>query len=246
MGDMEKVRDLIEEADAVCVLTGAGISAESGIPTFRGKDGLWRKKDPTRLASIDAFMANPEEVWEFYHWRRRLISKVTYNRGHSALVELERKKQDFTLITQNVDGLHSEAGSRNLIEIHGNIWWVRCIECGERYEERDLELPPLPRCGHCGGLLRPDVVFFGESLNRELLDRCYQALTSCEVMLVIGTSSNVQPAASFSLVAKEAGASLVEINLEPTPYSRYMDYNLFGKAGDILPMLVAENIKEDN
>ncbi len=236
--DIEKVCDIVKKSAYVCVLTGAGISAESGVPTFRGKGGLWKKKDPAKLASIEAFMNNPREVWEFYHWRRRLISKVTYNRGHEALVKLEKNKDRFSLITQNVDGLHAKAGSKNIIEIHGNLWRVRCVECGLRYEERSLDLPPLPRCRRCGGLLRPDVVFFGEALPENALEKTYRSLRECDLMLVIGTSSNVQPAASFSLVAKEHGAIVIEINLEKTPYSNYMDYNLFGKAGEILPLII--------
>jgi len=230
----------MKRAKRVVVLTGAGISAESGIPTFRGSDGLWRNKDPMKLASIDGFLENPKEVWEFYNWRRKLIAKVTYNAGHKALVDLEKKKSNFLLITQNVDGLHSKAGSEKLIEIHGNIWWVRCVSCGNRYEDKTPDLGEMPRCAKCGGLLRPDVVFFGEALDSRLLNQCISHLEKCDFMLVVGTSSVVHPAASFSLIAKEAGACVVEVNLEKTPNTSYMDYSIQGKAGDILPQLVKD------
>lgn len=157
---VEKLRD----SRKVAVLTGAGVSAESGIPTFRGDGGLWRNKDPMKLASIDGFMENSREVWEFYNWRRELISKVSPNPAHIALAELEKKKKEFLLITQNVDGLHELAGSEKVVEIHGSIWKVRCLQCKSVYVDRRPNLGTLPRCGKCGGLLRPGVVFFLESL----------------------------------------------------------------------------------
>ncbi len=153
---VEKLRD----SRKVAVLTGAGVSAESGIPTFRGDGGLWRNKDPMKLASIDGFMENSREVWEFYNWRRELISKVSPNPAHIALAELEKKKKEFLLITQNVDGLHELAGSEKVVEIHGSIWKVRCLQCKSVYVDRRPNLGTLPRCGKCGGLLRPGVVFF--------------------------------------------------------------------------------------
>ncbi len=236
--EIEVVRDKLRRAKQVGVITGAGISAESGVPTFRGKDGLWKKKDPMKLASIDAFLANPEEVWEFYNWRRKLISKVTYNSGHEAITLLEEKKENFLLITQNVDGLHRLAGSKKLIEIHGSIWKVVCTSCKCSYEDRSLDLGKLPKCKRCGGILRPGVVFFGESLDGELLKKSIDFLKGCDFLLVVGTSSVVQPVASFPFIAKEKGAVVVEVNLEPTPSSNHMDYSIMGKAGEILPQLI--------
>jgi NAD-dependent deacetylase len=235
---LEALREVLRKADRVAVLTGAGISAESGVPTFRGGGGLWRNYRATDLATPQAFSRDPGLVWEFYSWRRDLISKVTYNAAHKALVDLEGLVPHFTLITQNVDGLHLLAGSRNLLEIHGNLWKVRCTTCHEITLDRSADLGPLPKCRSCGGLLRPHVVWFGESLDPSLLSRAVDASRTCEVMLVIGTSAVVQPAASLALEARSGGAVLAEINLEQTPQSHLMDVALQGKAGDIVPRLV--------
>jgi NAD-dependent deacetylase len=226
------------KAESVAVLTGAGISAESGVPTFRGADGLWRKYKVTELATPEAFAENPELVWEFYNWRRELISGVACNPAHKALAELEKKVPHFTLITQNIDGLHLKAESRNLIEIHGNIWKVRCTGCGEIRLDRSLDMGRSPRCKKCGGALRPHVVWFGEALDQDLLQQAVTASRSCNVMLVIGTSAVVQPAASLAFEAKAAGATVAEINLERTSQSDYMDFTLTGKAGQIVPKLI--------
>jgi NAD-dependent deacetylase len=235
-----ELRDVLKKADRVAVMTGAGISAESGVPTFRGDEGLWRNYRATDLATPQAFARDPELVWEFYNWRRDLISKVTYNPAHRALVELERLVPDFTLITQNVDGLHLLAGSQNLLEIHGNLWKVRCTKCHGITLDRSPDLGNLPKCKSCGGLLRPHVVWFGESLDPDILQQAVDVSRNCQVMLVIGTSSVVQPAASLAVEAKSAGAVLAEINLESTPHSRLMDFALHGKAGDIVPRLVED------
>jgi NAD-dependent deacetylase len=232
------LRDVLKKADRVAALTGAGISAESGVPTFRGDEGLWRNYRATDLATPQAFARDPELVWEFYNWRRDLISKVTYNPAHRALVELERIVPDFTLITQNVDGLHLLAGSRNLIEIHGNLWKVRCTKCREITLDRSPDMGTSPECKSCGGLLRPHVVWFGESLDPDILQQAIATSKACQVMLVIGTSSVVQPAASLALEAKSGGAVVAEINLESTPHSPFMDFTLHGKAGEIVPKLV--------
>ncbi len=240
--NVSKVRELLRKTERVTVLTGAGISAESGVPTFRGVDGLWRNYSVTELATPEAFERDPGLVWEFYNWRRNLISALTFNPGHKALVDLEAETLHFTLITQNVDGLHIKAGSRNVLEIHGNLWRVRCTKCRRIILDMSPNMGLLPKCQDCGGLLRPDVVWFGESLDYSLLQKAMEASRNCQVMLVIGTSAVVQPAASLALEAKEAGAKVAEINLEETPNSRMMDFVLPGKAGEILPKLVHDSL----
>lgn len=235
---IKALRETLKKADRVAVLTGAGISAESGVPTFRGDEGLWQNYRATDLATPQAFARDPELVWDFYNWRRDLISKVTHNPAHRALVDLEGLVPDFTIITQNVDGLHLLAGSRNIIEIHGNLWKVRCTKCHEITLDRSPDLGSSPKCTSCGGLLRPHVVWFGEALDPDILRQAVDASRNCRVMLVIGTSGVVQPAASLALEAKSAGAVLAEINLESTPHSGFMDFALHGKAGDIVPRLV--------
>ena len=237
---IRRLREDLDRAERVAVLTGAGISAESGVPTFRGADGLWKNRRATDLATPQAFAADPELVWEFYNWRRNLIGKVTFNAAHKALVTLEDRVPAFTLITQNVDGLHLLAGSRNLLELHGNLWKVRCTRCGRLRLDRSTDMGRRPVCTECGGLLRPHVVWFGESLDPDILGGAVEAVRSCQVMLVIGTSAIVQPAASLALEAKAAGARVAEINLEATGQSGAMDYALHGKAGEIVPHLVED------
>jgi NAD-dependent deacetylase len=232
------LREYLKKADRVAVLTGAGISAESGVPTFRGDEGLWQNYRATDLATPEAFVRDPELVWKFYNWRRDLISRVTYNPAHKALAQMEGLVPNFTLITQNVDGLHLLAGSRNLLELHGNLWKVRCTKCHKITVDRSTELGISPKCASCGGLLRPHVVWFGESLDPSILNQSIDASRMSQVMLVIGTSSLVQPAASLAVEAKSGGAVVAEINLETTPHSHLMDISLLGKAGEIVPKLV--------
>lgn len=224
-------------ARSLVVLTGAGVSAESGVPTFRGEEGLWRNYNPQELATPEAFEADPFLVWEWYDWRRSLISKIQPNPAHYALAELEKRYLDFNLITQNVDGLHALAGSKKVIELHGSIWTVRCVECGNSSENRDVPIKILPRCS-CGGLLRPGVVWFGEPLPEGALFRAFEASSNAEVMLVIGTSGVVQPAASLALRAKDAGAFVAELNPSATPLSPVVDIRLAGKAGELVPSLL--------
>jgi NAD-dependent deacetylase len=231
------LKEALKRAKRIAVLTGAGVSAESGIPTFRGTDGLWKNHQATELATPGAFATDPELVWEFYNWRRALIAQKTCNPAHTALVRLERLIPELTLITQNVDGLHLLAGSQRVLELHGNIWRVRCTRCGTETMDRTSDLGPRPLCGACGGLLRPGVVWFGESLDPMILQQAVTAAETCQVMLVIGTSSVVQPAASLAFTAKSGGAMVAEINLEKTPNSSLMDLVLLGKAGEILPEL---------
>lgn len=235
--DLEMVKALLDGSKKVVVLTGAGVSAESGVPTFRGRDGLWKKHRPEDLARVDAFDVHPELVWEFYNWRRDLVGKCEPNPAHLALVELEKHVPNFLLITQNVDGLHYQAGSRKLMEMHGSLWQVKCTVCTHAREDRS-ELPELPECPVCGHLLRPGVVWFGEPLIPGVLKVAIDQIGKADVFMSIGTSNLVQPAASFYQLAKDHGAVTVEINLEPTPNSGLMDFALHGKAGEILPELV--------
>ncbi|KMY66085.1 NAD-dependent protein deacylase [Desulfocarbo indianensis] len=236
--DLDIARRRLAAAQRVTVLTGAGVSAESGVPTFRGAGGLWENHRPEDLATPQAFARDPALVWRWYQWRRGLIAQCRPNPAHVALAGLERNKPRCTLITQNVDGLHRQAGSRDPLEIHGDIWRLRCLGCGRVWLSRDLGLPERPACPQCGGLARPDVVWFGEALDSAFLEKAWQAARLADYMLVAGTSALVQPAAGLAAVAKEAGAFVVEVNLEPTPNSAWVDVSLFGKAGDILPRLL--------
>ncbi len=232
------VKDKLAAAEAITVLTGAGISADSGVPTFRGADGLWRNFRAEDLATPKAFERDPRLVWEWYNWRRELIATKQPNDAHKALAELERRCPEFWLMTQNVDGLHRNAGSRKLSEIHGNIWKVRCTGCGRVEDNRDVPIALLPSCSHCQSLLRPHIVWFGESLFADDLDRCSRALRDCDVLLVIGTSGVVYPAAGFASIAKAAGAFVAEINLDPTPQSPLVDISLQGRSKEIVPLLL--------
>jgi len=230
---------LLSRTGNLVALTGAGVSQESGLRTFRdSQTGLWAQYKPEDLASPEAFRRDPKLVWDWYAWRREAIKGVRPNPGHYALVELETKIPQFTLITQNVDGLHHFAGTRNLFELHGNIQRVRCSKCGEFAETWDEDSESVPRCVHCDGLLRPDVVWFGESLPRDQLERSVEAARACEVFFSIGTSGVVQPAASLAYSARNHGAVVIEINAEPTPLTPKVDFFIQGKSGEILPALV--------
>ena len=238
MQDLAKVRELLATATSVAALTGAGISAESGVPTFRGPDGLWEGHRPEELATPHAFATDHTKVWRWYDWRRGLIAACKPNAAHLALVELEQRAQRFSLVTQNVDGLHALAGSHDPIELHGNIWVTRCTACGARREDRRVPLPIPPFCRSCGGLLRPHIVWFGESLDGTNMDRAAEGVSACDVLLLVGTSGVVYPAAGFADLALANGATVVQINLEPTPFTRRVHYSFEGKAGDILPSLL--------
>ena len=230
----------IKSAKSVAVLTGAGISAESGVPTFRGDEGLWKKFRPEELANFDAFMKNPKLVWEWYNYRKQLISQVKPNPGHYALAQMETLIPDFYLITQNIDGLHRRAGSKRISELHGNIMRNRCVDCNKPVSEISFDNPDeLPRC-ECGGLLRPDVVWFGEELPQQELSNAFHAAKNSDVFFSIGTSAVVQPAASLPIEAKYAGAYVIEINVEPTVISSFVDESILGKSGEILPQLLSK------
>jgi NAD-dependent deacetylase len=213
------------EIRSLTVLTGAGISAESGVPTFRGEGGLWRSYRAEELATPSAFRADPRLVWEWYDWRRGLIGACQPNAAHQTLAEMESHFDDFVLVTQNVDGLHRLAGSRHIIELHGNIWRMRCTRhCQPPWEDRSSPLPEIPpHCPGCGALARPDVVWFGESLPGRSLEAAFAAAQRCQLMLVVGTSAVVQPAASLPLLALQRGAYVVEVNPQATPLSDAAD-----------------------
>jgi len=235
----EQAVERLRTAKRVLALTGAGISAESGVPTFRdAQTGLWAQYRAEQLATPEAFEENPRLVWEWYAWRRDLVAKAEPNPGHHALVALERRYADFTLVTQNVDGLHARAGSRNVVELHGNIAKTLCFRERTPVDEYSDEQGVPPRCPRCGAFLRPGVVWFGEALPREALARADEVARACDVVLSIGTSSMVQPAAGLPFVAKSSGAYLIEINPSPTALSPHADVVLSGPAGQLLPELV--------
>lgn len=241
MGMLEAAVDALRKAERCAVLTGAGISAESGVPTFRGKEGLWGKFRPEELATMDAFLENPTIVWEWYNWRRRLLSEVQPNPGHYALVGLGELINETTLITQNVDGLHAEAGSKNILELHGNIRRNKCVRCNKDcYLEDEVDPNDIPTCKYCGGKIRPDVVWFGEMLDPQVIERAFAAAERADVFLSVGTSAVIHPAASLPVMASRSGAILIEINPEPTPISEMADFRFERLSGDFLPILVNE------
>jgi NAD-dependent deacetylase len=234
---MDQARQWIAEANAIAILTGAGISAESGVPTFRGDGGLWREHRAEDLATPDAFARDPKLVWEWYDWRRGIIAQAAPNAAHRALVQLEIRKPRFTLITQNVDGLHDLAGNGKILKLHGDIWRLRCTECGANFPNRRVPLPKMPPHCACGGLARPGVVWFGEPLPDGIMKEAEHAAGGAEVFLVVGTSAVVYPAASLIPFAKQAGAKVIEVNPEPTAATAIVDCALQGPAGEILPQL---------
>jgi NAD-dependent deacetylase len=236
--ELDSARAVVNTAESIAVLTGAGVSAESGVPTFRGAGGLWKNYRAEEVATPEAFQRDPLLVWEFYNYRRDLLTKVRPNAAHRALAELETRKDHFALITQNVDGLHQAGGSRRVLEIHGNIGVVRCTECARVWDKTGEQLPAMPRCELCNGLLRPNVVWFGESLPHELWQEAERAARRCDCMLVVGTSAQVHPAAGLAWIARQAGAQVLEINVEPAAAREIATLGLYGKAGEILPQLV--------
>ncbi|GAB4426591.1 MAG: NAD-dependent deacylase [Anaerolineales bacterium] len=229
----------LRKAERVAALTGAGVSQESGLRTFRdAQTGHWAKHRPEDLATPQAFARNPKLVWDWYAMRREKIKDAQPNPAHYALVEMARHIPDFRLITQNVDGLHLKAGSPSVVELHGNLRRVKCSSCGKQAQTWDDAGEDVPRCRLCGEMLRPDVIWFNESLPRDALEYAVEAARNCQVFFSIGTSGLVQPAASLAFGARNKGAVVVEINAEPTPLTPKADFALHGKAGEILPALV--------
>jgi NAD-dependent protein deacetylase/lipoamidase len=232
------IREWINAACSVAVLTGAGISAESGIPTFRGPGGLWRSYRSEDLATPEAFARDPKLVWEWYDWRRSVIAQAEPNAGHRALADLERRLPRFTLITQNVDGLHDRSGSAHPLKLHGDIWTIRCTACGREREDSRPSLPELPPRCDCGAVERPGVVWFGEPLPGGVWAAAEEAARAAEVFLVVGTSAVVYPAAGLVHIAKAAGAKVVEVNPAETPVSGLVDLSWRAPAAEALPLLI--------
>jgi NAD-dependent deacetylase len=232
----KQISDRLKKAEKIVFVTGAGISQESGIPTFRGKDGLWRKYDPMKLATIDAFYDNPKLVWEWYEERRQNILAANPNLGHLAISGLEKYKQ-VSVLTQNIDGLHQKAGSTQVYELHGSIITIRCTVCNfkDKIISGFSQLPPLCKCGN---MLRPDVVWFGESLPQDVWQSAIEQASSCDAMVVVGTSLAVSPANLLPAYAKQNGATMIEVNIEQTPMSSSMDISLRSSAASALPDLV--------
>jgi NAD-dependent deacetylase len=241
----ELVRRL-RSAQRVVVLTGAGISAESGIPTFRdAMTGLWARFRPEELATPEAYLRTPKLVWDWYAWRRSRVEEAEPNAGHHALVELESRVPEFLLVTQNVDGLHARAGSQRIVELHGNIMRTKCFDCGRMAGDAKPKGDAIPpRCVHCDGMLRPDVVWFGEMLPAEALGEAMRASTESDVFLSVGTSTVVEPAASLPFYAWRGGAVVVEVNPEATPLTSQASFSLHGSAAAVLPQLVAAAFSE--
>jgi len=246
-----RARDLLHDASAAVVLTGAGVSAESGVPTFRGPGGLWKEFRPEDLATPEAFARDPRLVWEWYAWRRTLVGACAPNAAHRALAEWALRSGKVTIVTQNVDGLHARAAREAAgeadptvalpIEVHGSLLRDRCSGCDARSEPVTVDatsLATLPRCVRCGALLRPDVVWFGEMLDESVLARAGAAAATADVCLVVGTSALVHPAASLPLRTRAHGGVVIEVNPEETPLTRVAEISIRGTAAEIVPMLV--------
>ncbi|MFX1560089.1 MAG: NAD-dependent deacetylase [Promethearchaeota archaeon] len=233
---LQEAVDVISAANYLVALTGAGISKESNVPTFRGEDGLWRQYNAMELATPSAFARNPSLVWEWYTWRQGLISDCSPNPAHYTLAKWEKRGILKTLITQNVDGLHIRAGSVNVHEVHGDLWALKCSSC-DYHGRLDKPASGIPSCPNCNNHLRPDVVWFGETLNPVVMKRVYSELELADTCIVIGTSALVQPAASFPFIVKQLGGKIIEVNVEQTMLTGVVDVHIPGKAGEVLPAL---------
>jgi NAD-dependent deacetylase len=231
--------DALKKSESIVFFSGAGISSESGIATFRGKEGLWNKFKPEELASFDAFIKNPELVWEWYNYRKKIVHEAKPNPAHLTIAEMQNQFKDVTVITQNVDNLHRRAGSKKIFELHGNIERNYCINC-KKFHTEELDFSTgIPKCD-CGGLIRPDVVWFGEYLPEDQFLGSEKAAINSDIFFVVGTSAVVYPAAGLVYTAKASDSIIVEINIEETPLTSFAHYSYFGKAGEILPRIFEE------
>jgi NAD-dependent deacetylase len=242
---LDNVRNLVENADKIVFFTGAGISKESGIPTFRGEEGLWKKYDPTRLASFSAFIAEPKLVWEFFYSRQRLVCQANYNEGHKAIAVVEAKRPGIcSVLTQNIDRLHQRAGSKDVVELHGNIFGVVCKECGfeEQLDHTDFftrfNESSIPTCSVCGNIMKPSVVLFEESLPVNEWQYAIHLSANCDLMFIVGSSLNVSPANTLPYYALRNKAILIEVNPNETEMTYLMNYSFRGSASDVLPKLL--------
>lgn len=240
-----ELRERLGSAQSVFVLTGAGVSAESGVPTFRGGGNtkVWQGMPLEIISSVGMVRSNLPEVWEWFDYRRGLLASCRPNPAHETIARWQDRFERFALATQNIDGLHAEGGSREVLELHGNVWRARCLRCGGREElrEKPAQVRP-PVCAACGGLMRPDVVLFGEMLPKRVWIAAAECAAACDLCFVVGTSALVHPAAGLPYAAAEAGAFLVEVNPEPTLLSEACDVTLRGAAGEILPLLETEGV----
>lgn len=240
----EKLKRVLSSAKKIVFFTGAGISAESGIPTFRGKDGIWNKMKPEELANFNAFLRNPEIVWDWYQYRKKIVHQASPNAAHLTVSELQNYFDEVVVVTQNVDNFHHRAGSKIVYELHGNIEKNYCINCKKRYDDENFPAEnKVPKCG-CGGLIRPDIVWFGEFLPEEAYSLSETAAETCDLLFVVGTSAVVFPAANIPYIAKRNRKFLIEVNIEKTELSNIADLSLIGKAGEILPQIL-QLVKEE-
>ena len=228
----------INKNNLIYALTGAGISAESGIPTFRGKQGLWKKYNPQQLATLEAFLKNPKKVWEWYNLRRKIVLKAKPNLGHLTLAKFEKLFKNFWIITQNIDGLHQKAGAKKVIELHGNIHRAKCLNCGAIFKLDENKFEDVFYCPKCNSILRPDVVWFGENLPEDAIEKSFQISQNASISIVVGTSGTVYPAAYLPLITKRNGGKIIVINDEENPLSEIADIFIKGKAGEILPKIL--------
>ena len=243
----EEFLEKLESAQNIVFFTGAGISAESGVPTFRGKEGIWNKLKPEELANFDAFLRNTDMVWEWYQHRRKIVREAQPNHAHSAIAEFQKFYPNVTVVTQNVDNLHKRAGSKKFYELHGNIERNYCIDCKEWYNDIEIDdsKKGAIKC-KCGGLIRPDVVWFGEYLPQDEFQNSEIEASKSDICFVVGTSAVVYPAAYIPITAKQTGSYLVEINIESTEFSKTADHSFFGEAGKTLPKVLEEVKKLKN
>lgn len=243
MDSIERAAKIIRDARRGIALTGAGISVESGIPDFRSAGGLWSKYDPMEYATISAFRANPEKVWQMLREMEELVVNARPNPAHYAMARLEEMGKLVAVITQNIDNLHQMAGSKDVIEYHGNSATLSCLRCGMRYTREEKQAEQIPRC-RCSMVLKPDVVFFGEPIPVDAMQRSFKLAASCDLLLIVGTSAVVSPANTIPGVAKQAGAKIIEVNLEPTHLTDSItDVFVKGRAGEVLPKIV-ERVSE--